>query len=486
MFDLIRRRFAALRPQVDFCSLRYIEEDGETLAMRQGKAQPLQRKLSRGAMLTVLDQGGYGYAATADLSEAGLRRALDSARAWARATADISVLDYRAIRLPHPRGAYRGAGCEGSLDWPRRELMEMLAQESAAAKGEDARIVDWSAGLSRLDVAELYLTSGGGDVEQHFRSVQPSLAVTAFADGKVQTRSLGGQYGGLCRQGGLSLLDEAGWRGAGARVADEALQLLAAPNCPGGKMDLLLMPEQMMLQIHESIGHPLELDRILGDERNMAGASFVTLDMFGHYQYGSELLNVTFDPTLRHEFASYGWDHEGRPAEKVWLIRDGVLKQPLGGQVSAARAAALGFPLTGVANSRVSGWSRPAIDRMANLNVEPGDQSFSQLVAGIERGVLMQTNVSWSIDDSRNKFQFGCEWGQLIENGELKGVVRNPNYRGVSATFWRSLKAVGDADTFAVLGTPYCGKGEPNQVIRVGHAAPACVFADVDVFGGEG
>jgi predicted Zn-dependent protease len=139
-----------------------------------------------------------------------------------------------------------------------------------------------------------------------------------------------------------------------------------------------------------------------------------------------------------------------------------------------------------VANSRADSWNRPPIDRMANINLEPGDASLEQMIGGIEHGVLMSTNTSWSIDDSRNKFQFGCEWGRLIENGRLTSVVKNPNYRGISANFWRSLARVGDASTMQVLGTPYCGKGEPSQIIRVGHASPACVFTAVDVFGGEG
>jgi predicted Zn-dependent protease len=237
----------------------------------------------------------------------------------------------------------------------------------------------------------------------------------------------------------------------------------------------------MMLQVHESVGHPLELDRILGDERNYAGTSFVTLDMLGRYAYGSPLLNVTYDPSIPEELASFAFDDEGMPAGKVWLIRNGILERPLGGHLSQLRA---GVP--GAAAARASGWNRPPIDRMANLNVEPGTSSAADMIGSIERGVLMRTNVSWSIDDSRNKFQFGCEWGELIENGRITGVVKNPNYRGISATFWRSLKAVGDASTFEVHGTLYCGKGEPNQGISVGHAAPACLFADVDVFGGEG
>ena len=204
-------------------------------------------------------------------------------------------------------------------------------------------------------------------------------------------------------------------------------------------MVVLLAPDQMILQIHESIGHPLELDRILGDERNYAGTSFVSPDMFGTYQYGSELLNITFDPSRTEEFGSYGFDDDGQPAQREYLIRDGILQRGLGGVTSQARTQ-----LPGVANS----------------------------------------NTSWSIDDSRNKLQFGCEWGQLIENGKFTTVVKNPNYRGVSATFWRNLSMVGNPDIFEVLGTPYCGKGEPNQIIRVGHAAPPCVFSDVEVFGG--
>jgi predicted Zn-dependent protease len=233
----------------------------------------------------------------------------------------------------------------------------------------------------------------------------------------------------------------------------------------------------MVLQIHESIGHPLELDRILGDERNYAGTSFVTPEMFGHYRYGSELLNVTFDPQRPEQAVSYRWDDHGSRAERVHLIRNGLLERPLGGALSQARSG-----LSGTANSRACDWNRPPIDRMANLNIEPGATPFNELVAGIERGVLMDTNRSWSIDDSRNKFQFGCEFGRVIRDGELGAVVRDCNYRGVSAGFWRNLAAVGDAATFQVLGVLNCGKGEPNQAVFVGHAAPACVFRDVDVF----
>jgi predicted Zn-dependent protease len=202
--------------------------------------------------------------------------------------------------------------------------------------------------------------------------------------------------------------------------------------------------------------------------------------MFGSYQYGSELLNINFDPGVSEELASYAFDDDGSKADKVSIIKNGILQRPLGGATSQARAG-----LAGVANSRACAWNRAPIDRMANLNLEPGDHSLQDLIASVENGVLMQTNKSWSIDDSRNKFQFGCEFGQLIKNGELQGLVSNPNYRGISATFWRNLAMVGDRSTCDILGTPNCGKGEPNQMIHVGHASPACVFHDVEVFGSE-
>ena len=456
-----------------------METRSEALRVRKDLPQPVQRKQDRGVMISLLQNGGYGYAATSDLSIGGLRAALEQAQCWAAVSAASSLVNYAGLQFPSPTGRYRGLGTELSLPWDRRELLAMLQRESNACAVDD-RIVDWSVYLERLNVKQLYLTIDGGDLEQDFQFLVPGLNVTAYADGQAQTRSLVGQYNGFCHQGGEEILATAGLVGAGARVADQALQLLAAPQCPSDRRDLLLLPEQMMLQIHESIGHPLELDRILGDERNYAGTSFVTTDMFGHYQYGSELLNVSYDPKRPEEFASFGWDDEGAGAEKTLLIENGVLKRPLGGQLSQTRAQ-----LPGVANSRACNWNRPPIDRMANLNIEPGTQSLEQLIAGVECGVLMDTNASWSIDDSRNKFQFGCEWGQLIEQGELTQVVKNPGYRGQSATFWRSLSGVGDASSQKVMGTPYCGKGEPNQVIRVGHASPACLFSGVEVFGGE-
>jgi predicted Zn-dependent protease len=484
MFDSLEAITRRVAPAVDRWSLRALHERSEQLTVRQDVAEAPQLGRDAGAMVTVAHAGGLGHAATADLGEAGIAAAFARARALAEATAGRLAFDTAALPRVPARARHVGPLERPALSAPLRDKLQLLADASRSAH-PDGRIVDWVASLWSVESEQLLLTSDGACIEERGARTMPHLQATANVDGVTQTRSSAGQYNGFCQQGGLEVLDRAHFATEGPRVAAEAIELAMAPQCPTGTMDVLLMPDQMMLQIHESIGHPLELDRILGDERNFAGTSFVTLDMFGHYRYGSELLNVSHDPSRAEQIASFGHDDDGTPAQRRLLIERGLLVRPLGGALSIARAAALGHRLEGVATSRASGWNRPTIDRMSNLNVEPGEATLEQMIASIEFGVLMRTNVSWSIDDSRNKFQFGCEHGQVIRNGRLAEVVRNPNYRGVSATFWRSLAMVGDRSTFEVMGTPYCGKGEPSQIVRVGHASPACRFTGVAVFGGH-
>ena len=476
--DAVAARFRSVAPAADFCTLRVVDERDERLAVRRGVVQPPHVSYDSGAMVTVWHAGGIGYAATSDLTAGGLRRAADQACDWARRTAGRHLLGDLGWRPSVRNGEYASPV---ETAWASQRLPEKvdLLRHEAERLHPDSRIVDWEAVLWRTGLDTLLITSDGGRVRQRFEFLVPMLTATANVGADTQTRTFGGHA--QCRQGGLEILDAVGFFDAAPRIAAQALELLAAPNCPSGVMDLVIAPDQMILQIHESIGHPLELDRILGDERNYAGRSFVTLDMLGTYQYGSELLDVTFDPTRAEQLASYGFDDDGQPAQREAVIRRGILLRPLGSSSSQARAG-----VAGVANARAAGWNRPPIDRMANLNLEPGESTLEELVRSVEQGVYVETNCSWSIDDSRNKFQFGCEWGRRIENGELRDVVKNSNYRGISATFWRNLKGVGNRDTFQVLGTPWCGKGEPNQVIRVGHAAPACRFTAVDVFGGAG
>lgn len=464
--------------QADFWSLFILHEEQEEIGFRKGVQEPIDLNSDRGALITVIKDGGIGYGATQDLSDSGIKDAFDRALEWAERFQKHSLLSGIAIPYESHRDRYQSPSDIPITKVAMDEILFILRAADKALNGH-ALIVDTSASVLSIASRSIYHNSLGAMIEQSIDRIIPALSATAYHDGITQTRTLGGMRA-YCRQGGIKAFKDIDLVHHAHDIVKDAVELVGADNCPSGIMDALIDPDQMMLQIHESIGHPIELDRILGDERNYAGTSFVTMDMFGSYRYGSKLLNITFDPTIEEEFSSYGYDDEGLKAQKQFVIKDGVLLRPLGGASSQARAK-----VAGVANARSSSWNRPPIDRMANLNLEPGHSSFEDMLSGIEKGIYLRSNSSWSIDDSRNKFQFGCEWGQLIEDGRLTKVVRNPNYRGISANFWRNLKKVGDKSTFEVMGTPYCGKGEPNQCIGVGHASPSCLFSKVDVFGGE-
>ncbi len=477
MFEGLKERFQRVVPASGFCSLRAVREINEIVQVRQNVLQPIQRYEDQGVMVTVIDGGGYGYASTSDLSEAGLRAAVEQAQIWATLSAGRAVFDYGKVAMPHPKGSHRSP-IETTWDSVSLgEKIDLVKQQCEGLKIDD-RVADFTASLWHIRSDSLYLTNEGGEVHQELQRLLPILRVTAAEGTESQTRTLGA--GSYALQGGMEILDQVGFKTEGPRLAQEAVELLSAPNCPTGTMDLLLAPDQMHLQIHESIGHPLEIDRILGDERNYAGTTFVKPEYIGSFRYGSDQLNITYDPTIDNQWASFSFDDDGLEAEKLFIIEKGILKRALGGLISQTRSG-----LPGVATTRADGWRRPPIDRMSNLNLEPGEATFDEMIGSIENGIYMQTNTSWSIDDSRNKFQFGCEIGRVIENGKLGGIVKKPNYRGISGTFWNNLKMVGDRSTFRVLGVPNCGKGEPNQIMKVGHASPVALFADVEIFGGE-
>jgi predicted Zn-dependent protease len=454
-----------------WAGLRHSSETTTQRVVRNDKPERNESSLEDGVMCEVLVDGHFGYAATADTSLGGLTRAFDRALATTRATSAHKAHAFTSQQRPTASGNYRSTRQRDLSEADVGNITNCLLA-ATQAMNLSPLLVNRSASAMLVQTQINYFSSNGSHTSQNFDLLDLSLSATAAQGLESQTRSWAqtGQWGG-------EVFDLQQLAQHGQVTAQEALELLSADNCPAGEMDLILMPDQMMLQIHESIGHPLELDRILGDERNYAGWSFVKPADFGQLQYGSPLMNVSFDPGRDHEFASYAFDDGGHRASREMLIEAGVLKRGLGSLESQERSG-----LPGVANFRSSSWNRAPIDRMANINLEPGAATLPELIGQVEKGVLMRTNRSWSIDDYRNKFQFGCEYGQLIENGVLGKTVRNPNYRGVTVDFWRRLAAVGATQT--VHGTAFCGKGEPSQVIRVGHASPPCLFRGVQVFGG--
>lgn len=467
---------AAAVPGAEWLGLRRRRGVQRLYMARDGVLEQAVETDDQGVMLEAFFHGQFGYAATQDLSPEGIARAASRALTAAKAAAGKGVHAFSLDVRPATKLVWETP--RARLSAPAADAVFGFLSGACTALKVGDKIIQTAAMVESGTYEYDIVSTNGADISQTLHYLGTSMQAIARDGAIVQRRSAFGPRG-LTRQGGWELLDTPALLDKATSVGEEAVELVSAENCPSDTRTLVLMPDQMMLQIHESVGHPLEVDRMLGDERNFAGFTFVKLADVGSFQYGSELMNISYDPTVRGELASYGADEIGNLARKEFLIKDGVLVKALGSLESQARS---GVP--GVANQRASDWNRPPIDRMANLNLEPGSSSFKDIIAGVQKGVLMRTNRSWSIDDYRNKFQFGCEYGTLIENGKLTRTVRDPNYRGVSSSFWRNLSAVGDASTFEFFGTPNCGKGEPNQVIFVGHASPVCAFNDVEVFGG--
>ena len=466
-----------IQKEAEWVGLRWVTETNQRRSARNGQPENNGAHFSCGVMIEALIDGHIAYAGTSDLSDQGVLRAAQNAALKAKEMTATKVYAASLKERPTSVGHYEGP--KGR--WLDSETLAAFSEhliECTRRKVSEA-IVTAVAEVSLIESEVWYLTSSGTNIQQRQFMTGQHFGAIAQGLGDTQQRSLNGPTA-RCQQGGLEAFDWDQLEAACESVGAQALALLKADNCPTETLDLILAADQMLLQIHESIGHPLELDRILGDERNYAGWSFVRPSDFGSLQYGSPLMNVTFDPAYPGEFASYRFDDGGAPATREFLIKEGLLVRGLGGLESQQRLG-----VQGVSNFRSSSWNRAPIDRMANINLEPGPTPLNDMIQHVERGILMEANRSWSIDDVRNKFQFGCEIGHLIEQGRITKILKNPNYRGVTVPFWRALDAVGDVTTRGHFGTPYCGKGEPHQMIRVGHASPACLFRDIEVFGGD-
>lgn len=445
--------------------------------MRDGHPQQNERGLSQGAMVEVLAQGQFGYSATNQLTPEAIRAAAQRAYDQAIAASQWAIHHFTQAVRPSVKGEYISP-YEQALDALSVGEVNDLLRKLCEQLKVSTDIVRTSAIASSHEVESWFVSSNGSQLYQKLMMLETHMGAIAQAPGVTQSRSDNG-YLARSYQGGWELFQGSELWDRATRIGEQAVELLSAPDCPNTTTTLVLAPDQMMLQLHESVGHPLELDRILGDERNYAGGSFVRPEDFGTLVYGSPLMNVTFDTTQAGELACYQFDDTGTPAERQYLIESGVLQRGLGGLESQTR-----LQVPGVACARACSWNRPAIDRMANINLEAGETDFETMIGAIADGIYMESNRSWSIDDQRHKFQFGCEYARKIENGKLTTLLKNPNYRATTPQFWGSLSQVGDGKTLETYGTPCCGKGEPNQLIRVGHASPLCAFENIEVFGG--
>jgi TldD protein len=418
---------------------------------------------------------GFGFAATREVTKTGLELALARAAAIARAL----PLAARRPPLPPipPACGHWASTCEiDPFELTLDERLELLLAAEALLHG-DPRIVRGVAESLAIRTVVALASSDGAALTQERTECGGAITAYAAADDELQKRSYPNGHGGSVALAGHEHLLALELVANAPRVAEEALALLSAPPCPTGRTTLVLGDEQLALQVHESIGHALELDRILLGEASYAGTSWVSPSDIGSLRYGSQLLAISADATLPGGLGSFGWDDEGVAAQRTMLIEDGVLRATLSDRQSAA---AIGVASSGAA--RADGFARQPIVRMTNISIEPGEAgTLEQLIADVREGVYMETNRSWSIDDRRLHFQFGTEIGREIRDGRLGRLLRNPTYAGITPQFWGSLDAIASAPAWRLWGLLNCGKGEPGQFAHVSHGAAPARFRDVEV-----
>jgi len=462
---------AALAAGARYADARVMHRRYESMSARNGEIRQVDRDETAGIGVRALVGSSWGFWAVPELDDLPARHAgrLAAQTAAASATAPGPALDLVAVA---PVVASWASECvRDPLEVSLAEKGDLLVAATAGAHRAGA---DLAEGILQVwDTRKWFVSSEGHRIDQHIRECGGGISATAIGEHESQRRSYPsyrGQYGTR----GWELVDELDLAAHAARIADEANALLTAPACPAGETTLILGGEQLALQIHESVGHAIELDRILGWEAAFAGTSCLDLARLGSLRYGSDLMNITIDPTIPGALGSFGYDDEGSPAVARDAVRNGIWTGVLAGRDSAA-VAGLGYG----GSVRADGWARLPMVRMTNVGLEPGPHTLDEIVAATDDGVYMDLNRSWSIDDKRLNFQFGCEIGWEVKNGRLGRMLRNPTYTGIGPTFWRSMDMLSN-ETVA-WGTPNCGKGQPGQIGHTGHPAAPARFTNVRV-----
>jgi TldD protein len=475
MFDLAQAAVeAALAAGARFADARVVVSRDQRLRAQDGVLEDLSQGESAGLGVRALFGAGWGHAATPSLTSRDVRRAGEQAAAAARAAA--SVPGPEAVLAPEaPIVAEWESGYdEDPMGVPLDEKAALLAGVTATMKAAKADVA--TAGMAIWDVETWLVSSESTRIRQRVRKCGAGMSATAVGERETQRRSHPSAFGHYGTRG-YELIRSFDLAANAERIASEARELLTAPECPATTTDLILGSEQMALQIHESVGHAVELDRILGWEAAFAGTSWLDLGQLGSLRYGSDLMTITADATLPGGLGSFGYDDEGTPARPVDIVRDGVWVGVLSGRDSAARA---GLSRSGAA-VRADGWARMPMVRMTNVGLLPGTSSLDEIIADTADGIYMENNRSWSIDDRRLNFQFGCEVGYEIKNGRRGRLLRNPTYTGIGPQFWSSLDALAGPDEMTIWGTPNCGKGQPLQIGHTGHPAMPGRFRNVRV-----
>jgi TldD protein len=461
-----------------YADVRVVDLRQRYLSTKNGQPAQVRQSQSRGVGVRVVAEGAWGFSATDDLSRASVDRVAAHAVEIARASATVKKRDVRLAKEPKIIDRWEAPCRIDPFSIPVSTCLELLLEvdrELLRVKG----VTLAEAAMDFRRIEQLFLSTAGSEITQKKTQTGAGFVATSFADGEIQRRSYPNSFGGQYQTRGYELVGELDLLANAPRIAEEAVALHKATQCPSGVKDIILEGSQLGLQVHESIGHPIELDRVLGTEANFAGLSFLTLDKLGTLKYASDIVNVVADATPAHGpgLGTFAYDDEGVAAQPTPIVKDGLF---VGYLTSRETAAAAGQAHSGGA-MRAEGWNRIPLIRMTNISLLPGTWKLDDLFADTDDGIYMETNRSWSIDDRRYNFQFGTEIGWEIRAGKKTRMLKNPSYGGITTEFWNSCDAICGPEYWTLWGVPNCGKGQPMQSMGTGHGASPARFRKVQV-----
>lgn len=467
---------AARDAGADYADARLVESASQGVHVRNGITAALWDDQDLGIGVRVLAGGAWGFAGTSRVTRDSVEACARQAVAIARASATVNSGQVRLAAEPAWKDFWQTPLIKDPFTIPLEDKLALL-QACDKELRRDPRVKVALGSLAFVKERIRMLSTEGHDLDQVLVRSGAGISATASDGSDSQTRSWPMSHGGQWLSMGWELVDSLDLPGHAAQVADEAVALLSAPLCPSGKMDLILLPAQMVLQIHESVGHATELDRVLGFEANYAGTSFATTEKLGNFRYGSPIVNLVADGTVPGGLATRGFDDDGVRQQRWHIVRDGVLNGYMTNRELAHTIEENGSR----GCNRAETWGDIPIVRINNLSLMPGDTSWDDLVAGVDDGVIMDSNRSWSIDQRRLNFQFGCEIGWRVQKGRITGLVRNPTYQGMTPEFWGACDAICGPERWELVGVANCGKGQPGQTAHMSHGSAPSRFRGVQV-----
>ncbi len=460
---------------VSYAEFRGESSEYEEIVLKNCVTEKIEHSRTEGIGIRVLVDGSWGFSSSykANKRTAGslLKRAIELAREAGKTSREFEKLDDATLA----RYDYSTPVKEDPFQVPLEEKTGILLEAQRQMLNVQGIVL--TEGFLRSWRRKIWLqVTASKPLYQEITACGGGISAYASDGVELQRRSYPSSHGGNFHTAGFEFLRALNLEQNAKNTADEAVALLSAPLTPEGEFPVVIGSAQMALQIHESIGHPTELDRIFGSEISFAGGSWVLPDSIGSLRYGSEKLHIVADSTTPGGLGTFGFDDEAVPAQSFPLIQNGILVNTLSSRETAWK---IGKRSTGC--MRASGWNRIPLVRMVNVSMPPGSLSLDDLLADISYGIFLDVNKSWSIDDRRLNFQFATEYAREIQHGKLGGWLKNPIYYGITPEFWGNLDGVGNESTRQLWGVPNCGKGEPMQTMYVGHGAPICRFFKVKV-----